>query len=158
MTRGHCEAFASAHSPSPIEINPIEINGDLKPQKRTSNPQNCPFPSNTPMPTYLPPKRQLHQYTHFLTTIHQTSHWLQWDAPNSPQNCPFPFNDHHQNPIHRDLARPHSPSPTASGSIQLFCHNTNSRQTNNRPTDRCIDQQMVYSECSITSAAYTRSI
>ena len=41
-----------------------------------------------------------------------------------PPNCPFPFDGHHQNLIHPYRARPHSPPQTASGSNQLFCHNS----------------------------------
>jgi len=39
-----------------------------------------------------------------------------------PQNCPFPFDDHHPHLIHPSFDRPHSPSQTASGSNQPFCH------------------------------------
>ena len=49
-------------------------------------------------------------------------------------NCPFPFDNHHSNLIHPFLNRPHSPSQTASGSNQPFCHSTLSG-----PTDRLTD-------------------
>jgi len=42
---------------------------------------------------------------------------------------PFPFDDHHPHLIHQSLDRPHSPSQTASGSNQPFCHITLSGQT-----------------------------
>jgi len=54
-----------------------------------------------------------------------------------PQNCPFPFDDHHIHLIHPSVDRPHSPSQTASGSNQQFCHNTLSGETD-RQTDRQI--------------------
>jgi len=45
----------------------------------------------------------------------------------NPKNCPFPLYDHHQNLIHPYRARPHSPSPTTSGSNQPFCHSAHVR-------------------------------
>jgi len=50
------------------------------------------------------------------------------------QNCPFPSNDHYPHLIHPSLDHPHSPSQTASGSNQPFCHSTFSGQI-----DRQID-------------------
>ena len=63
-----------------------------------------------------------------------------------PQNCLFPFDDHHPHLIHPSLDRPHSPTRTASGSYQPFCHNTlrTDRQTD---TDRPTDGR---GECSVT--------
>ena len=58
------------------------------------------------------------------TTTQQSSHCLQWDSPNSPQNCLFLSDDHHSHLIHPSIDRPHSPSQTASRSIQPFCHST----------------------------------
>ena len=43
--------------------------------------------------------------------------------------CPFLFDDHHPHLINPSLDRPNSPSQTASGSVQPFCHNTLSGQT-----------------------------
>ena len=43
--------------------------------------------------------------------------------------------------IHPSLDRPHSPSQTASGSNQPFCHNTISGQTSTQ-TDTQSDRQM----------------
>ena len=66
---------------------------------------------------------------------------IMWDAPNSPPKLPtpsLPFDDHH--PSNKSFDRPHSPSQTASGSNQQFCHNFPDRQTD-RQTHT--DQQMV---------------
>ena len=41
------------------------------------------------------PRSNLGRARRSRTTTQQSSHRLQWDAPNSPQNCPFPFNDYH---------------------------------------------------------------
>jgi len=62
---------------------------------------------------------------------------------NGPQihlpKLPLPFDDHHPRLTRPSLDRLHSPSRTASGSNQPFCHSTLSgptgRQTD-RPTDR----------------------
>jgi len=61
-----------------------------------------------------------------------------WDATNSPRNSFLPFVNHHPHLIHPSLDRPHSPSKTASGSYQPFCHSTLSGLTDrhtHRPTD-----------------------
>jgi len=75
--------------------------------------------------------RSVHALPHNYAT---KAYWLQWDAQNSPQNCPFPFDDNQPHLIHPSLNRPHSPSPTASGSNQPFCHSTLCRLTK-RPMD-----------------------
>jgi len=57
-----------------------------------------------------------------------------------PQNCPFPFDDNYSHLIHPSLDWPHSPSQTASGYNQPFCHNTLSGQTyGDRHTDQLTD-------------------
>jgi len=59
--------------------------------------------------------------------------------------CPFPFGDNHPHLIHPSIDRPHSPSQTASGSNQLFCHNTLSGQTDRQTyaqTDRLYRRQV----------------
>ena len=55
-----------------------------------------------------------------------------------PQNCPF--DDHHPRVIHSSLDRPHSPSQTASGSTQPFCHNSLSGQRHTQTVrwSRCL--------------------
>ena len=58
-------------------------------------------------------------------------------CPKFTLKTALPFDDHHQNLIHPYQARPLSPSATAYGSTQPFCHNTD-RQTD-RQTDRPID-------------------
>jgi len=79
-------------------------------------------------------KQQLDQFTYFRTTTQQRPHWLQWDAPNSPPKLPLDFDDNHPNLIHPSLNRLHSPSQTASGSNQPFCHNTFCRPTDVQTT------------------------
>ena len=58
--------------------------------------------------------------------------------PNSPQSSPFPFDDHHLRLINLSLDRPQSPSQTASGSNQPFCHSTVSG-----PTDQLTDRHTI---------------
>jgi len=62
-----------------------------------------------------------------------------WDTPNSTQKPPLPFDDHHPHLIHPSFDRPYSPSQTASGSNQPFCHNTLCGPKD-RPTDRQTDR------------------
>ena len=88
-----------------------------------------------------PPQSRLGRAHRCCTTMKPSPHWLQWNTSNSPQNCPFPFDNHHHHLIHPSLDQPHSPSQTASGSNQLFCHSTLSGQTD-RPTDRWARQQV----------------
>jgi len=66
------------------------------------------------------------------------------------QNCPFPFDNNHLHLIHPSLDRPHSPSQTASGSSQPFCHSTLAEQTDRQMVSasglhqqrlRCIDSE-----------------
>ena len=96
-------------------------------------PQNPPLPLEARGPHLIHeclgdpihhPKRQLDRYTHFHTTTQQRPRWLQWDAQIHLKNCSFPFDDHHPHQMHPSLDRPHSPSQTASGSNQPFCHST----------------------------------
>ena len=50
--------------------------------------------------------------------------------------------------IHPSVYRPHSPSQTASGPSQPFCHSTLSRQTNTQ-TDSAIGDRSVRSPCTL---------
>jgi len=70
---------------------------------------------------------------HSHTTVQQSPHYSGMPKIH-PENCPFPFDDHHLHLIHLSLDRPHSPSQTAPGSNQPFCHSTLSGQTD-RPSD-----------------------
>jgi len=85
------------HLPPPVVRVPLKSNGDLNHKRGLQTAKTAPFTCHTSTPTNAcadpndHSKRQLHQYTHFHTTIHQTSHWLQWDAPNSPpKTVPYP--------------------------------------------------------------------
>jgi len=60
--------------------------------------------------------------------------------PQIHPKLPLSFENYHPHLIHPSLERPHSPSQTASGSTQLFCHNTLSGQTD-RQTDRWSRQE-----------------
>jgi len=55
---------------------------------------------------------------------------------NSPPKLPFPFDHNRPHLIHLSLDRSHSPSQTASGSNQPFCHST---LLGHRQTDRLTD-------------------
>jgi len=54
----------------------------------------------------------------------------------SPKTAAFPFRWLSPHLIHPSLHRPHSPSQTASGSNQPFCHSTLSDTHTDRHTDR----------------------
>jgi len=108
-------------------------------------------PRNTSMPGPNPsPSQTIAGLVHALLHNYATpSQLIAMGRPKfTPKTAPLHFNDNHPSntPI---LDRPHSPSQTASGSIQPFCHSTLSRQTDrqsdrqtDRPTDRHTDRQM----------------
>jgi len=88
--------------------------------------------------THLP-KQQLDRCTHLCTTMQQSPHWLQRDAPNSPPKLPIPLRRQPPPSNNPSLNRLCSPSQTVYRSNQPFCHSTLSGQTNRqpeRPTDR----------------------
>jgi len=62
------------------------------------------------------------------TTMQQSPHWLQLDAPNSPPKLPLPF-QRSPHLIHPSLDWLHSPSKMATGSNQPFLHITHQTQT-----------------------------
>jgi len=79
----------------------------------------------------------------------------QSDGTTNPQNRPFPSAHVDPRIIHSSLDRPHSPSKTASGSSQPFCHSTLSGQTN-RPTHTQTDR---WDRWQVSKkSAYARSI
>jgi len=59
----------------------------------------------------------------------------------SPQ-MPIPFDDLHLHLIHQSFERRHSPSQTASGSNQPFCHNSSTTQVD-RQTDGIGDKTLL---------------
>ena len=83
-----------------------------------------------------PPQSNLGRACCFHTTMQQSPHWLQWDAPHLPQNCPFPFNNNYTSNTPIPQPTPLT-SQTASRSSQPLCHSTLSRQTHTQ-TDRCL--------------------
>jgi len=113
-----------------------------------------------------PPQSHLGRARRSLTTMQQSPHWLQWDAPlvitmgrpNSPRKQPLPFDDHHHHLIRPSLARPYTSSKMASGSNQPFCHSTLSgRQTDtHRPTDG-LDDRSTASGLALTLAILIES-
>jgi len=76
--------------------------------------------------------------------MQQSPRWLQWDAPNSPPKLPFLLDDHHPYLIHPSLNRFHSPSQTASGSAQPFCHSTLSGPTDTQTQTNRWSRRMLY--------------
>ena len=103
------------------------INGDIKPPAwGTWTPSDRP---HSPSPTTA---RALHA---LLNNYATTSPLVRMGRPKiNPQNCLFPSTI-----TTPSLDRPHSPSQTASGSNQPFCHNTLSGPTDRqtyRPTDK----------------------
>jgi len=70
------------------------------------------------------------------TTMLQSPHWLQRNAPHLPPNLPPPLWRSPPHLIHSPIDRPHSPPQTTSN--QPFCHSTPSEQTD-RQTDWLTD-------------------
>ena len=95
-------------------------------RQRLDSPASCAIPTQM-NPITQPRVRYIH------TAMPRVSSQL-CNEVTIGYNCPFPFDDHHPHLIHPSLNRPHSPTiPTASGSIQPFCHSTLSGQTD-QPT------------------------
>jgi len=93
--------------------NAIETNGEKSPLKPPIPLGRCGPQSSTPIPrpTPLTPKWHLDLSTHFCTTMTQSPHWLQWDAPHLTPNQFIPFDDDlHPHLIHPSLNR-HDPPP-----------------------------------------------
>jgi len=124
-----------------IQTNKVNknVNGDAKPTKSPfhwGHVDPIYYTHAVTDPTHLL-QRQLDRCTHFRTTTQQGSHWLQWDAQIHPK-LPLPFDNNRPHLIHPSFDRPHSPSQTAFGSTQPFCHSTLSGHTEtnrHRPTD-----------------------
>jgi len=92
-----------------------------------------------------PPESNLGRAHHSRTTMQQSPHWLQWDAPNSPPQLPLPLR--WSPPLsNTPIPRPTPLTiPMASGSNQPFCHSTLSGQTDrltHRQTNRWASRQV----------------
>jgi len=135
-----------------------QCNGKSHTNKPISKPPKPPFPLGdvdliwhahpSADPTHHP-KRHLDRFTQFRTTVPQSAHWLQRNAPHSSQNCPFPFDNLHPYLTHPSLDWPHLPPQTAFRSNQPFFHSSPTGQTDrltNRltQTDRWVRRQAYY--------------
>jgi len=110
-------------------------------------PKSSPFPwgmwtpSNTPMPGLTPlstPNGNL--FMLFCTTMPQSPHWLQWDAPHPPPSKLHLAWGNHQSQLPASSSDPaDTPPQTASRSNQLFCHNAPDRLTDGPGDKSCIN-------------------
>jgi len=83
---------------------------------------------------YSPCKRQLHRCTQFHTTIHQTSHWLQWNAA-TPQKLPLPLRQSPPKSNTPIQSLPHPPSQRHLDQLCRFATIPNADRQTDRPTD-----------------------